>query len=302
MTASGRKGSEGKGSARVENALREQLENGVFQLGQSLPTQRELAQEYAVSRDTIRNVERKLAAEGWLKAVGGSSVKVVKVPEVRLTEARPGARGRVSLASLIGRAFEQAEVTVDSASLTGETLLRHLKVQKERLDAGEIKPRSLRIRLLLPAEGERLAYPAAEDPGDPRIWERWRGMVRDHCAELNELEARLRDLGMDAHVQVVRHPVTPQFKLYVLNGTDMLSGPYELFRRTITLESRAVASVDVLGSGSTLSYHRLEDDEETHDSVVFTSMTDWFRSNWEYWESRAAELQARSEGASDKTP
>nr|WSY53751.1 GntR family transcriptional regulator [Streptomyces sp. NBC_00886] len=292
----------------MENALREQLESGVFQLNQSLPPQRALAQEYAVSRDTIQKVLRKLTEEGWLEPRQGSGVRVVKVPQVRLTEARPGSRGRVSLGSLVNRAFERAEVTLDAASLTSETLLRHLRVQEERLAAKEIDPRTLHIRMLLPGEEERLAYPAAEDPDDARIWERWRGMVQDHCAELDELAVRLRDLGVDTRIEVVRVPMTPQFKLYVLNGTDMLFGPYAPFRRPITLkdvggsrESRTVASVDVLGAGSTLSYHRMEEDEETHDSVFFTSMRDWFRSNWEYWEYRA-ELQLRSEGASDKTP
>lgn len=289
----------------METALREQLESGAFVYKQLLPPQRELAEEYGVSRDTVQRVLRKLTEEGWLESRQGSGVRVVKVPRTRLTEARPGSRGRVSLGPLISRAFEQAEVSLDVASLTSETLLRHLKNQEERVVAKEIDPRKLSIRMLLPGEGQRLAYPSAEDPDDARIWERWRGMVQDHCAELAELAVRLRDMGVDTEIEIQRIPMTPQFKLYVLNDSDMLFGPYEVIRRPITLkgvdgsrQGKPVAAFDVLGAGSTLSYHRWEDDEESHDSLFFASMRDWFRSNWECW----ADPQLRSEGTSDETP
>ncbi|WP_420313550.1 hypothetical protein ACOB87_20175 [Streptomyces sp. YS-B37] len=194
---------------------------------------------------------------------------------------------------------------MDVASLTSETLLRHLKNQEERVVAKEIDPRKLSIRMLLPGEGRRLAYPSAGDPDDARVWERWRGMVQDHRAQLGELADRLRDMGVDTDIEIRRIPMTPQFKLYVLNGSDMLFGPYEVVRRSITLkgvdgspQGKPVAAFDVLGAGSTLSYHRWEENEESHDSVFFASMRDWFRSNWECW----TDPQIRSEGASDETP
>jgi DNA-binding transcriptional regulator YhcF (GntR family) len=282
----------------VENALRERLESGAFGLNQYLPPQRELAEEYGVSRDTIQRVLRRLTEEGWLESRQGSGVKVVKVPRTRLTRTRPEARGRVSLGPLINRAFEQDEVSLDVASLTSETLLRHLLNQEERVVAREIGPRKLRIRMLLPWEEQRLAYPSAVDRDDARIWERWREMVREHRAALDELAVRLRNLDVDTRIDVRRVPMTPQFKLYVLNDSDMLFGPYEVVPRSIPREGESVAAVDVLGAGSTLSYHRWEDDEESHDSLFFASMRDWFRSNWEWW----GEPQLRSEGASDETP
>ncbi|MFF4508387.1 hypothetical protein [Streptomyces sp. NPDC001401] len=206
---------------------------------------------------------------------------MVRLPTIDRTEERPAVQGKVSLRPLIDRAFEQAEVSLDVFSLTCETLLRHLKNQAERVHAGEIAPQPVRIRMLLPWEKEPLLYPRAKDPDDLRVWERWRDMVQINVNELRELGDGLQHEGVDIDIEIHRIPATPQFKLYVLNETEMLFSPYEVVERQIRVKSseRPVDSLDVLGLGSILSYHRLEDDEESHDSLFFSAWTEWFRSN-----------------------
>ncbi|GAA2481128.1 GntR family transcriptional regulator [Streptomyces longisporus] len=269
----------------METALREMLSSGTLKVNQSLPTQRQLAEEYGVSRDTVQRVLSKLTEEGWIASRQGSRMWVVRLPAVDRAEQRPAVQGRVSLRPLIDRAFEQAEVSLDVFSLTCETLLQHLRNQAERVLEGGIAPQRVRIRMLLPWEQEPLPYPRAKDPGDLRVWERWRDMVQLNLGELRRLGEGLHREGVDIRIEIRRIPAAPQFKLYVLNDSEMLIGPYEVVERKIPVKDGdrfvEVDSLDVLGFGSILSYHRLEDDEKSHDSIFFSGWKDWFGSIWD---------------------
>ncbi|MEV7346062.1 winged helix-turn-helix domain-containing protein [Streptomyces sp. NPDC093544] len=270
----------------METALREQLSNGTYRPGGLLRPQRELADEFGVSRDTVQRVLRLLAQEGWIESRQGSGNRVLKVPRVGPGERRPARRGRASLGPLLDEAFEQPEVYLDVFSLTSETFYSHLRVQTERINAREITPGKLRVRLMLPSEEPGPAYPRAKDPSDRQIWERWRRMARDHCNRSRALIKELQvDSAVDAALEIRRVPLTPEFKLYVLNNCEMLHGPYEVVERTITLDDDAATEVDaldVLGLGSTLTYHRREDDDESHDSEFFASHQGWFESCWKH--------------------
>ncbi|MEU3254501.1 GntR family transcriptional regulator [Streptomyces sp. NPDC006997] len=280
----------GRASALVESVLREQLANGTLRVGQLLPPQRQLADEFGVSRDTIQRVLRKLTEERWLQARQGSGIRVVRVPDVAGSEPGSEARGRATLGPLIHRAFEQPEVTLDTFSLTSETLVSHLRVQGERIAAREVTPARVRLRMLLPAEEPRLAYPAAVDPVDDRIWARWQAMAQGYADTVVELAGRFGQWGVDTAVEIRRVRMTPQFKLYVFNDTDMLFGPYEVMRRTIAVgDGVPVPALDVLGLGSALYlHHRDPDDPDTHDGF-FATMKATFESYWEHLGEPATE-------------
>ncbi|MEV6118160.1 GntR family transcriptional regulator [Streptomyces sp. NPDC052109] len=268
----------------MESVLREQLANGTYRAGQNLKTQRQLADEFGVSRDTIQRVLRKLSDEGWVESRQGSGMRVVKVPDVEPPGARPRRGTKVSLGPFIHRAFEEPEVLLDTFTLTSETLWNHLKVQAERVAGGEVAPRRVRLRMLLPSERMRLAYPAAKDPDDDRIWQRWRAMARRYAIEVKDLMEQWRGLGVDADAEIRRVPMTPQYKLYVINEKDVLFGLYEVFERTIMLETDGslVPSLDVLGLGSQLShYHSDSTETESHDGRNFATAQASFRSCWE---------------------
>jgi DNA-binding transcriptional regulator YhcF (GntR family) len=275
----------------VEDVLREQLANGTYPLDSFLPPQRTLAKDFGVSRDTIQRALAQLTADGLIEARQGSGTRVISVPNdlpVPPQSQRPGA---ASLGPLIEYAFRQAEVSLDVSTLTAETLLRHLKNQLERLsEVGATPPQKLHIRMLLPWGAKPLAYPRAKDPHDDRVWERWRRMIRDNISELDQLKASFTDLGVDTVIEIRRVPTTPQCKLYVLNDEHMLFGWYPTLWRKIPVphadrpgRDEDVDSLDVLGLGSVLSYHRREADAKTHDSVFFGSTKDWFETSWKNW-------------------
>lgn len=265
----------------MDNALREQLASGTFRPGELLPPQRYLASDYGVSRDTVQRVLRQLAAEGWIEPRQGSGSRVVRLPSA--DPARPGTerRGRVLLLPLMDAAFQKPSVSLDVFTLTSETLARHLRHQTERALAEEISPERLLVRVLLPWEFEPLAYPRAKAPDDHRVWQRWQTMTRTHLKDMQECVQALRHAGVDARLEIRRVPLTPHYKLYVLNNSEILYGTYDVVERTVTVsDGTGIEALDVIGLGSTLSYHRREEDEQSHDSTFFTSMQDWFETTW----------------------
>ena len=60
----------------------------------------------------------------------------------------------------------------------------------------------------------------------------------------------------------IRHvPVPPAFKLYLLNGTGALFGPYEATERPIFLEQgEEIEAIDVVGIGASLTHYVKDDD------------------------------------------
>ncbi|CAM5543492.1 hypothetical protein AQI96_41945 [Streptomyces canus] len=275
----------------MEDVLREQLANGTYPLHSLLPPQRKLAKDFGVSRDTVQRALAQLTADGLVEARQGSGTRVINVPNDLPASPQFQRPGAASLGPLIEQAFRQGEVSLDVSTLTAETLLRHLKNQLERLsEVGATPPQKLHIRMLLPWGTQPLAYPRARDSDDHRVWERWRRMIRDNISELDQLKASFTGLGMDTVIDIRRVPMTPQCKLYVLNDEHMLFGLYPPLWRKIPVprvdrpgQDEDVDSLDVLGLGSILSYHRREADPRTHDSRFFDSTKDWFETSWENW-------------------
>ncbi|MEV7322483.1 winged helix-turn-helix domain-containing protein [Streptomyces sp. NPDC093970] len=265
----------------VESTLRELLANGTYPVDHRLPTQRNLANEFGVSRDTIQRVLRKLTQEGWIASRQGSGMRVVKVPVVERAAAPAGRQEAASLGPLIHGAFEQPEVLIDSFALTSETLLSHLRVQAERVLTKAVEPARVRLRILLPAETVELPYPAAREQDDKRVWQRWRNMARRHAVEIGALMAQLRERNVDADAEIRRTSLIPQYKLYVINRRDLLFGLYEPIPRTIALDDGTpVPSWDVLGLGSVLLHYQSNEDPESPNGRVFATAEATF--DW-YW-------------------
>ena len=143
---------------------------------------------------------------------------------------RHHAGGAVTLGPIISQAFEQPEVTLDVFTLTSESLNMHIGVQNERIRTGQIAPRSITLRMLLPSEGLDVPYPRAkDDPDDPRLRDRLNDLTSWHTCSVRSILRALELDGLVPSVQLeIRHvQLTPTFKLYLLNGTDALHALYE---------------------------------------------------------------------------
>ncbi|MEV2254743.1 winged helix-turn-helix domain-containing protein [Streptomyces sp. NPDC050147] len=257
-----------------------------YPLNSLLPTQRELAREFDVSRDTIQRVLRELISEGLVRSRQGSGTRVAKAQPAHVSSGgQPGSgTGRVSLGPIIGAAFAAPHVTLDVYTLTSESLDAHIRVQAERIRVRDIAPERITVRILLPSEDLDLPYPRAkDDPADPRPQQRLRDITRRHTVSLRNALRDLHTEGLVAEVSVeVRHvPLTPTFKLYLLNGAEALHGPYEVIERRIQLDDgEEFDALDVLGLGAALTHFVRDVEPESQGTRFLNNMQDWFESCW----------------------
>ncbi|MEU8848616.1 GntR family transcriptional regulator [Streptomyces sp. NPDC048564] len=275
----------GREFQRVADELRARMTDGPYSPGSYLPSQRDLAEEFSVSRDTVQRALRELVDEGWIESRQGSGSRVIKTqrihsPTPKATRSRRG----ITLESLISEAFEQPEVTLDVYTLTSESLYWRIQQQADRIRGRSISPGRITLRMLLPAETQSLPYPRVkDDKGDPRLRERLHDITERHAKSLRQSLASLQAEGLvpSVDVEIRRAPLTPAFKLYLFNGAEALHGPYEVIERKIMLEDDEVlTALDVLGLNATLTHHVKDEDPDSSGTVFVDSMQKWFDSVW----------------------
>ncbi|MFD7444582.1 winged helix-turn-helix domain-containing protein [Streptomyces sp. NPDC059909] len=274
----------GREFQRVAGALRTAMTDGTYERGVRLPAQRDLAKQFGVSRDTIQRVLKDLADEGWIESRQGSGSVVRKTQQVHSPVGNGAHIGRrITLGPLVAAAFNAPEVTLDVFTLTSESLDAHIRLQAERVINEEIKPRRIALRLLLPAETSRLAYPRNQQrPDDPRPLERLNEISRRHTESLRAALETLRDGYVpEVSVEIKHAPLTPNTKLYLLNGVEALHGFYELIERQVTLAGGQEETIlDVVGLGATMFHFVKDDDPESQGSLFVDAAQAWFDSQW----------------------
>ncbi|MFF9165099.1 GntR family transcriptional regulator [Streptomyces longwoodensis] len=291
-------GSDGGGREfhRLADELRTRMADGTYPLRSYLPSQRDLAQEFGVSRDTVQRVLRELAGEGWIESRQGSGSRVLKNQRIQSSTARAiRMRQRVTLGPLLSEAFEAPEVTLDVFTLTSETLDAHIRLQVERIRSGFIAPQRIGLRMILPAPDLVMPYPRVkDDPEDRRLSDRLHDITRRHTDSLRGLLRDLQTEGLvpSVEVEIRRARLAPAHKLYVLNGVEVLLGPYEVIERPIELDSgEEVTALDVLGVGATLTRHVKDADPNSSGTVSVESWRSWFESVWTHLAEAPASLR-----------
>jgi len=260
------------------------ITEGEYEEGTLLPSQRVLADSYGVSRDTVQRVFAVLADEGWIETRQGRGAVVLRRQTLRSSARGNAAQRRVTLGPLIAAAFEARDVALDAFTLTSEVLYTHVRVQEERIRAGEISPATITIRMLVPSDEAPSPFPfAPDDPDDDRPRNRLQGIRKYHTDNLrSRLEELDRDIdGLKVTVEIRRVAFEPYSKLYVFNGAEVVTGPYVPSERRITLDDgTAMDVVDVMGFDSTLTHCAKDDDPKSQDSLIVSSWKRWFDSTW----------------------
>ncbi|KKD07335.1 GntR family transcriptional regulator [Streptomyces sp. WM6386] len=275
----------GKEFERVAGELRARMTDGTYPVDSLLPPQRELAEAFRVSRDTVQKVLKELKSEGWIESRQGSGSRVVKTQRVQSSAPKATRLRRgTTLGPLISEAFEQPQVTLDVYTLTSESLDAHMRLQAERIRAGFIHPERIALRMLLPSTSLPLPYPrAVDDRESPRLTDRLHTITERHTSSLRSVlrELEAEKLVPSVDVQVRHAPLTPTFKLYLLNGIEVLHGLYTVIERQIVTDGgEAIPALDVLGLGATLTHHVKDGDPDSPGSVFVDTMRDWFESVW----------------------
>lgn len=264
------------------------MTDGTYSLRSFLPPQRNLAEEFGVSRDTISRVMRELVNEGWIESRQGSGSRVIKTRKAESSPPKVLRQGRgATLGPVLSEAFEQPEVTLDVYTLTSESLDAHIRLQAERIFQGSIAPRHIGLRMLLPSEKLALPYPRAKgDKDDDRLRTRLHDITNRHTESLRGVLGLVRSQmpGVEVDVEIRHAPLTPAFKLYLVNKTEALLGPYEVIQRQIDVgaddEDEQIAALDVLGLGATLTHLVKDEDPSSPGSVFVGAWQAWFDSVW----------------------
>jgi hypothetical protein len=274
-------GTGGRGRAAAE--LRRRITDGTYPFGSLLPPQRALADELGVSRLTVQRALRGMQEEGWISSRQGSGSRVVRQGPTA-SEPGPGRYRRpFALGPYISEAFEQDDVSLDVFTLTSESLTPHIQLQAERIHAGQISPRSITVRLMVPDMS--LAFPywrSGHSAQDDALKERAVGNARRQHTVLHNTLSNVYTSMLVPSVLFTCHPVplVPPFKLYLLNGTAALHGFYEVIERVVDLDGEWVQTLDVHGLGATLTHHVKDDDPHSPGSVFVDNARDWFESVW----------------------
>ena len=125
---------------RISDKLASLIASGILQVGEELPSERELAALLAVSRETVRGAIQTLAATGVVAVSQGSRTRVVsrKIDTLKIGVASPSAINAYELDSvhksrlLIERAVAaEAAVHIDDSTLA--RLEQSLAIQKQTM-------------------------------------------------------------------------------------------------------------------------------------------------------------------------
>jgi hypothetical protein len=263
----------------IADVLRERIRLGELKVGDRLPTQAELAEEFGVERGPVRQALRVLHDAGLLTDAGkGSPPRIAEPARVR-GEPQPT---MVALEPRLTEAFRAPRVRIDAVCLTAESLMLGLGGPIRLIHSGELRPESIDVRILLPSREINLAFPVPVDGRgeDDPVHQRW---LAQRNAQGHVLRHNLQSLrtshGIEVRVTFRALPFTPPVKLYLLNETEALMAYYMVTRREEPTDSGTLDMYDVLGTESLL--FSFEARAGQRDAAFTDESQKWFDALWE---------------------
>jgi DNA-binding FadR family transcriptional regulator len=125
---------------RISDKLASLVASGILQVGEELPSERELAALLAVSRETVRGAIQTLAGQGIVEIAQGARTRVVsrKIDTLKIGVASPSAINGYDLESVHGARLlvERAVVAEVAARIDNGTLARleqSLAIQRQTM-------------------------------------------------------------------------------------------------------------------------------------------------------------------------
>ncbi|MET9087237.1 GntR family transcriptional regulator [Streptomyces sp. NPDC004237] len=262
----------------IADTLRERIRTGDLKVGDRLPTQAELAEEFGVERGAVRQALRALQDDGLLSSVSrGSPPRIAEPPRPTHDEPQPT---MVGLGPRMTEAFSSPHVRIDAACLTAQSLLPALAEPLRMIHEGRLRPDRIDVRVLLPSRDIPLAFPTAVEGDDDTVHTRWLGMRN---AQGQVLQYNLQGLRsthqIDVNVTFRALPFTPPVKLYLLNGEEALLAYYMITRREEQTEAGMLDMYDAVGSESLL--FSFEKRAGHRDAAFVEQSQKWFDALWE---------------------
>ncbi|MFC4494657.1 GntR family transcriptional regulator [Streptomyces ovatisporus] len=266
----------------VAAKLRERIDSGELPVGARIPTQKDLVSEFGVNRTVVRQALDELKREGLLTDTGRGAPPTVAEPAHSHGAPQPAG---TELAERLYEAFRAEHVTIDAYSLTTETFNNALARPHRAIADGLLTPRSITVRVIIPSPDAYLALPRlVDDPEDRRPLQRLHALQRTWATalrmSLDSFKHRYEVPEVSCAIRTVA--ATPLQKLYILNGTEALTGYYHVVPGEVAYQGETLQIFDVLGFETTL--FRSTAGPRSHDKqeIAFVQNSkDWFNSLWE---------------------
>lgn len=258
---------------QIANQLRAAILTGIFQPGDKLPSQPELARMYETSRQTAKNGLEILAAERIIVMGQGSNARVRAVTQ-RSVELRPH----------VEVAFEQPNVAIDFAGFSSETLRGVLSEPLDKIRVGKFTPESITVRILITDVSKPIALPVPAETGvdDPQVRAR-SGRITGRAVEgiVDQIQ-ELGDLGLvkTATAEVRVHDLGPMFKLYLINRQEAFFGFYPVVEHAVSIDREPTLIYDLMGKDVPLFHYAVNDDDANHGAQFVEGAQAWFDSVW----------------------
>lgn len=266
----------------VAAALRERIDSGELPPGSRIPTQKDLAGEFGVNRTAVRQALQDLKHDGLLTDAGRGAPPAVARPRPHHESPKPAG---TELAERLYEAFRAEDVTIDTYSLTTETLNNALARPHRSIVDGTLSPRSVTVRAIIPGPEANLALPRhIEDPDDERPRNRLHELQRTYASALRLSLDAFRDRYdvPEVRCDIRTVPATPLHKLYILNGSEALMGFYTAVQDQVTYQGEEMDIIDVLGFESPLfRFSRAADGDDPQDVAFVERSQQWFDALWE---------------------
>ncbi|MBV9782674.1 MAG: GntR family transcriptional regulator [Acidisphaera sp.] len=182
---------------RILNELRSRIAEGAWGIGEQMPTEEELMQDFAVSRFTVRAALDGLVADGIIKRYRRRGTFVAARP--RGTDARM----LTSLDDLVRGSFPTPPIILDAAEARCPARIAGALGLAE-------EARALRIRVLRRAEGVPYAYSIVHIPAElaRKLPTGWQARVQDE--PFVSLVAHANALPMHKAIQVAQAVAAPK--------------------------------------------------------------------------------------------
>ncbi|MEU9206767.1 hypothetical protein AB0D27_02115 [Streptomyces sp. NPDC048415] len=169
-------------------------------------------------------------------------------------------------------------------TLTSEFLAAHIKVQAERIRAGEIAPQHIAIRMVLPGASVNLLYRRSENAPDHEALRKWaQRITSQHTALLHTVLSDLEITRLVPSVDFEARPLqmVPTCKLYLINRVEAVLGLYKVVQRPVERDDgHETEVIDVPGLGNGLVHYVKDDDPYPQGTRFVETVQEWFDSAW----------------------
>jgi transposase-like protein len=276
----------------VADELRSRILRGVLRPGERMPTQARIADEFGVERGAVRRALRILQSEHLLGDISRGSPATVAGPFPATAGALPGPT-TVALGPRVAEAFAAPHVEVDALCLNAVSLALAVGEPLRRIQAGELEPARIDLRVLMPSRDIPLAFPtpvpAMSGPASGPSRRDEEDPVRRHWLETRNAQGRVlrhnllalrATHGIDVRVTFRALPFTPPVKLYLLNGAEALFAYYTLARVEERIGAERLQLYDTQGTQAML-FPFEQDKDRPRDTTFVEQSQLWFNALWE---------------------